>query len=170
MFATAGSEFCKRACFFAGLLLAALLGFPGAFAGESSADKKLVEDIDGVLDKQCDAWNAGDLDGFMSVYENSDALSFSSGGKTIWGYKALSERYRQKYGQKTDSMGTLHFPELKIVSLSKAHDAALAIGRWHLDRSQGSIGGVFSLVLKKQGKDWKIVHDHTSPSPENPKD
>lgn len=132
----------------------------------SKAEQKLQEEVDTLLDAQCDAWNRGNLNDFMSAYLNSPETSFSSGGKMTWGFESLKERYNKKYGESEESMGTVHFSELKIRSLSRAHDAALALGRWHLDRKQGSVGGLFSLALEKRSGKWKIVHDHTSIDPD----
>ena len=49
-------------------------------------------------------------------------------------------------------------------------DAALVLGRWHLKRDKGDIGGVFTLVWQRFPEGWKIVHDHTSAveKPANP--
>ena len=39
-----------------------------------------------VLEHQREAWNAGDLDGFLSGYERSEALLFTSGAKIRRGF------------------------------------------------------------------------------------
>jgi hypothetical protein len=36
------------------------------------------------------------------------------------------------------------------------------LGRWHLDRDPAPVGGNFSLVFRRIGGAWVIVHDHTS--------
>src|SRR5229473_2139487 len=48
-----------------------------AFADESSATAKAA--VRKVLDDQVEAWNKGDLEGFMAGYWKSENLSFSSG-------------------------------------------------------------------------------------------
>src|SRR4029078_8218545 len=50
-----------------------------------------------VLQSQLDAWNRGDVDGFMEYYWKSDNLTFSSGGKTTRGWKAALERHKKRY-------------------------------------------------------------------------
>jgi ketosteroid isomerase-like protein len=41
-------------------------------------------------------------------------------------------------------------------------DAVLVLGHWHLTRTKGDVGGVFSLVWQRFPEGWRIVHDHTS--------
>ena len=43
------------------------------------ADEK---EIAAILQKQTDAWNRQDIDGFMQTYWKSEELTFSSGGTT----------------------------------------------------------------------------------------
>ena len=57
-------------------------------------------------------------------------------------------------------MGELVFSELDIQPLGA--DAALAMGRWRIKREGDSPSGAFSLVFRKHGGTWQIVHDHTS--------
>src|SRR5271163_1999115 len=61
--------------------------------------------------------------------------------------------------------GYWHSPELTFSGssgVSRGWDGALALGRWHLKRDKGDIGGVFSLVWQRFPDGWKIIHDHTS--------
>lgn len=107
------------------------------------------------------AWNRGDLDAFMGDYLRSDQVTFTSGGKVLKGYEALTERYRTTYGDDRASMGRLQFSEIEVWKLGP--EAALALGRWRLMRAdKEELDGVFSLVLTKKGGKWKILHDHTS--------
>jgi ketosteroid isomerase-like protein len=101
----------------------------------------------------------------MAHYLKSDELSFSSGGSTTYGWAATRDRYKQRYPSR-GRMGHLTFSELEIHPLDRG--AALALGRWHLNREPDSAGGNFSLVLRRIGGRWVIVHDHTSVSPPPP--
>lgn len=114
-----------------------------------------------VLQTQADAWNAGNLDQFMSVYVKSPNISFVSSDGELHGYDELESRYRKKYGTKRDTMGTLTFSELHIDALGESN--ALCVGHWHLVRAgQHPMQGIFSLVFTKTNGMWKIIHDHTS--------
>jgi ketosteroid isomerase-like protein len=111
------------------------------------------------LDDQTDAWNQVDIDRFMRHYWKSDQLSFSSEGKTLRGWNATMQRYRKRYPTPED-MGTLRFSELEVQPLGPT--AGLVLGRWHLTRSGQDLEGNFSLVFRRIGGCWQIVHDHTS--------
>ena len=56
-------------------------------------------------------------------------------------------------------MGHLTFSELEPRKLGDA--AALVLGRWDLDRGD-PVGGVFTLVFRRESRRWVILHDHTS--------
>jgi beta-aspartyl-peptidase (threonine type) len=115
--------------------------------------------ITSMLQLQAKAWNAGDLERFMEHYWKSDELTFSSGGQTNRGWQSTLDRYRERYPT-IEKMGRLTFDQLEIHPLGD--DSALVLGRWHLVRDDDSVGGNFSLVVRKIDGRWVIVHDHTS--------
>ena len=115
--------------------------------------------IRNVLERQAAAWNAGDLEAFMAPYWHSSKLTFSSGGRVTRGWSATLANFRRRYPTR-EAMGRLTLVgDLEITELGK--DAALVLGRWRLERDE-PLGGVFTLVLRKQAGRWVIVHDHTS--------
>ena len=118
------------------------------------------EAIREVLRRQVDAWNAGDLEGFMAGYAQTDSLRFASGGVVRRGWQATLERYQQTYPDRA-AMGTLAFSDLDVRVLSE--EAAYVFGRWQLTRAEDALGGLFTLVFARQPDGaWRIVHDHTS--------
>jgi ketosteroid isomerase-like protein len=112
-----------------------------------------------ILERQAEAWNRGDIDGFMQDYWQSEELTFSSGGQTRQGWTATRERYRANYPTRAE-MGTLRFTVNQTQMLGT--DAGLVLGQWDLARASGPIGGNFSLVFRRIDGRWVIVHDHTS--------
>lgn len=118
--------------------------------------------IRAVLDAQTEAWNKGDLEGFMKGYWRSPQLTFYSAGNKRAGYDAVLERYRQTYKSEGKEMGKVAFSNVEVELLSKK--AAVVRGRWDLTLSGGKkMGGLYTLIMrhfKKEG--WKIIHDHTS--------
>ncbi|HET9804958.1 MAG TPA: nuclear transport factor 2 family protein [Candidatus Acidoferrum sp.] len=118
-----------------------------------------------LLAKQQAAWNAGDVDAFLLGYWDSKELTFSGSGGITRGFAGVRERYRKSYPDR-QAMGELDFSDLEVRELGA--DAALVLGHWHLKRSRGDVGGVFSLVFQRFPEGWRIIHDHTSvvtPSP-----
>lgn len=116
------------------------------------------DEIPRMLERQAQAWNAGDIDAFMVPYWHSPDLTFSSGGKVTRGWQATRDRYNQRYPTR-EAMGRLTFSDIEVTQ--PGADVALVLGRWRLERAE-PIGGGFSLVLRKVNGSWVIVHDHTS--------
>jgi beta-aspartyl-peptidase (threonine type) len=120
-------------------------------------DEKAVR---AVLDAQVAAWNKGDLDGFMAGYWNDDRLFYISGAKSVEGFKGLKERYQKAYQGEGKEMGKLTFSELHVESFGP--DAALVRGKWEVKMTKETVGGWFTLAMRKFPDGWKVVHDHTS--------
>jgi beta-aspartyl-peptidase (threonine type) len=121
-----------------------------------------AEQIRAVLDRQVEAWNRRDLEGYMSGYWRSPELTFYSGGTLTSGWDATLERYRRSYQSEGREMGHLEFSELKIEMLGP--QSAYVRGRWRLKMSSSEPGGLFTLIFRNLAGGWKIVHDHTGSS------
>lgn len=115
--------------------------------------------INAVLQAQQAAWNRGDVDAFLVGYWQSPDLTFSGSNGVSRGWDGVLARYKKNYPNR-EAMGELTFSELESRFLGP--DAALVLGRWHLKRDMGDIGGVFTLVWQRFPEGWKIIHDHTS--------
>ncbi len=116
-------------------------------------------EIRAVLQAQAEAWNRGDLDGYMNGYARGNATVFVSGDTLTRGWKIVRDRYARKYNSR-EKMGTLSFSEVNVTTLSA--DTALVAGRWKLIRSDDQPHGRFTLLFRRTGEGWRIVHDHTS--------
>ena len=118
-------------------------------------------DVVKVLTAQEGAWNNGDLNGYASGYKNSpDDLFISQ--QVIHGFDPWLADERHAYPNKA-AMGTLSFSGIEPHLLDPHY--AVVLGRYHLDRSKkagGAADGMFSLVLEKTDKGWKIIVDHTT--------
>lgn len=115
--------------------------------------------IRSVLHAQQDAWNRGDIDGFMNGYARSASTVFISEDTIRRGWQTVRVRYRKKYSSRA-KMGTLTFSDLEITLLSS--DSAVASGRWKLKRAKDQPHGRFTLILRRLPEGWRIVYDHTS--------
>ncbi|MGI9103001.1 MAG: YybH family protein [Terriglobales bacterium] len=122
------------------------------------ADKTAIRQL---LAGQVDAWNRGDLEGFMAGYWKSPELTFFSGNTITRGWQPTMERYRNRYQGEGKEMGKLDFFDLQIEML--APDAAFVRGHWHLEMKDGKTPeGLFTVMLRKLPAGWRIVHDHSS--------
>src|SRR5438094_1632090 len=121
-----------------------------------------VAEIRSILRAQQDAWNRGDIDGFMNGYARSASTVFISEDSIRRGWETVRARYRQKYSDRA-KMGILSFSDIEINLLSS--DAAVVVGRWKLERAKDRPYGRFTLIFRRLPAGWRIVHDHTSAAP-----
>jgi ketosteroid isomerase-like protein len=120
---------------------------------------KTIAAIRAVLDAQRDAWNRGDIEGYMDGYQRSDLTVFVSGDNLTRGWQTVLDRYKKNYNTR-EKMGTLTFSDLEITLIGK--ESAAVLGRWHLKRASDEPHGRFTLIFRKTKQGWKIIHDHTS--------
>jgi uncharacterized protein (TIGR02246 family) len=135
-----------------------------ASAGACSASPADVTSaVRAVLDAQVEAWNRGDLEGFMAGYWRSPDLVFCSGATVTKGWEETLARYRKRYQSEGREMGRLRFDGIEVIPLGE--DAALARGAWRLTMRDGhEPHGLFTLLVRRLDGAWRIVHDHTSPA------
>jgi ketosteroid isomerase-like protein len=129
------------------------------FAQSEKESATIEQSILEVMTNQAAAWNAGNLEGFMLGYWNSDQLVFVSGDKVTRGWQATLDNYKKSYDSRA-KMGTLTFSDLDVTVFSK--DAASVLGSWSLAREKDNPKGKFTLLFRKIKGNWRIVHDHTS--------
>ena len=125
----------------------------------SARTPNAVVQIRSILRAQQDAWNRGDIDGFMNGYARSASTVFISEDSVRRGWETVRARYRRKYSDRA-KMGTLSFSDIEINLLSS--DAAVVLGRWRLERAKDRPHGCFTLIFRRLPEGWRIVHDHTS--------
>lgn len=114
--------------------------------------------IKNLLLRQRDDWNKGNITNFMSGYWESDSLLFI--GKSISnGYQKTLDNYKKDYPD-TAAMGHLDFEFVEFRKLSPEY--YFVIGKWHLKRSVGDIGGAYTLLFRNIKGKWTIVVDHSS--------
>ncbi len=121
-----------------------------------------------MLERSVDAWNSGDLDAFMSDYSSASTTSFMTADGPVYGREQIKAGYEPVFaaGAQRDS---LRFEDLNIRQLPPL--IGIVTGRYILHRDeQVTATGWFTIVLRRMGDGWRIVHDHSSPSPlpENP--
>jgi ketosteroid isomerase-like protein len=119
------------------------------------------QQIGAVLRQQVEAWNHGDLKGYMAGYWNSPDLTFFSGGTITKGWQSTLDRYRKRYQSGGREMGKLDFSETSVEMLGP--ESAVARGRWRLAMKNGQQPkGLFTVIFRKFPDGWRIIHDHSS--------
>ena len=145
-----------------GLAIACYVLASISVSGAAQQTETAIAQIRSVLQAQQDAWNRGDIDGFMNGYARSPSTVFVSEDTIRRGWQTVRDRYKKKYPSRT-KMGTLKFSDLEITPLSPG--SAVATGRWKLKRANDQPHGRFTLILKHLPEGWRIVHDQTSAAP-----
>lgn len=137
------------------LLIILLLASQTLVHGQTKDEQAIYN----LLNKQSKAWNAGDIEGFMKGYWKNDSLLFIGKSGPKYGYNATLENYKKSYPDAA-TMGKLTFDILQVKRLSAVYFSV--VGKWHLARSVGDVQGHFTLLVRRIGKQWLIVSDHSS--------
>lgn len=112
-----------------------------------------------ILAAQTSEWNKGNLESFMKGYWESDSLLFIGKNGITYGWQKTLDNYKKMYPD-TAAMGKLNFELVTVKRLSK--DYFFVVGKWHLTRNIGNIGGAYTLLFRKIKNQWVIVTDHSS--------
>ena len=133
--------------------------FPLLLCFFAQAQTKDELEVRAVLASQTEAWNAGNIEGFMQGYWQSDSLMFIGKSGPTYGWDNTLKNYKRSYPD-ADAMGKLDFELISMKRLSVLYYSV--VGKWHLKRTKDDIGGAFTLLFKKIKGKWVIVQDHSS--------
>lgn len=122
------------------------------------------QEIKAVFDRLVEGIRQLDAEKVMSVYEKSDRiLFFNNNGTVTIGWDNMLNNRRQLYA-KTKNV-TLEITGLRIEMLSP--QSAYLTCKWKQSQEyEGkleSASGRMTLIFRRIGNDWKVVHLHTSP-------
>lgn len=119
--------------------------------------------VQAALDASAAAWSAGDLDRFMTLYEDSLETVYIGGGHVVRGYSAIRDMYASRFGGgSAAAMGQLSLEILDFRLPDRNH--AFVVGRFHLHReaaSGGDASGLTTLLLHRTSDGWRIIADHS---------
>jgi ketosteroid isomerase-like protein len=130
------------------------------FAACSTVNEALVEkEVIAEFRASEQAWNEGSIDGFMRSYLRSGTLRFAGHDRYTLGWEKVLANYKKGYPDR-EAMGKLTFSDVHVTVLSA--DAALVFGRWQVEKKEETSEGLYTLLFRKTGDGWRIVHDHTT--------
>lgn len=160
----------------AALVLAALLLSTAGLVGceiepaqnaelrRAEAEADLRGRVQEMLQASAAGWNRGDLEAFMAPYARGPETTYVGGTGLRVGYEAVRERYAPLF-QPGAARDSLRFRGLRVRSIDS--DVAVGVARWELHDGEEVTGaGPFTLVLRRTGDEWRIVHDHSSSDPD----
>lgn len=123
----------------------------------------LEASVAAMLESSASAWNEGDLDGFMATYADAATTSFMTLEGPVYGTEQIRAGYAPAFepGAPRDSA---RFEDLTVRQLPPL--IGLATARYVLYQGeQVTSTGWFTLVLRRVGDGWRVIHDHSSESP-----
>lgn len=129
-------------------------------AATTASDKGVRDAFDRLIEgiKQVDAEKV------MSVYQNSDRiLFFNNNGSATIGWETMKKNRETSYANTSNV--SLETTGVRVEMLGR--DAAYVTCKWKQQQEYNgkleSASGRMTLVFRLIGKDWKVVHLHTSP-------
>ena len=145
----------KRVLYICAILLCAC-------AGVASAQK--TDDAEALIQRELDdmlaAWNRDDLQAHVKAYADSATWTTSNG--LLHGKAAITETLTKAFLRGSDLLGDLSFGKSEFRRLSA--DVMMTNGSFKVAGLPGGkdINGQSTLIWKRTGGRWQIVHDHSS--------
>lgn len=142
------------------LLLVLLLPALTGCRFETGEEENIEESIEAMLRRSADAWNAGDLDGFMDAFADGASTSHLTPDGPVYGRAAIRAHLATRFapGAARDS---LRLEDLTVRPLPPL--IGIVTGRYVLSGEGAETSrGWFTVVVRRAGEGWRIVHDHSS--------
>ena len=113
-------------------------------------------EIKKVMSEQENAWNNGDLDGFMQGYWKNDQLKFISKNGVTYGWQNIYNNYKKSYPNK-ETMGTLTFDIISIEPLGYMRGRTFTDTLIIADEMQNSTPNQMKMLLTRIGEGTKLI-------------
>lgn len=132
-----------------------------AAAAQAAADEKAVK---AVFDELLDGIRNSDVDKVTGAYWKSpQTLYFNNNGSVTTGWDDDRKNREARYPKISNVR--IETKNVRVTVLGR--DGALLTCQWkqtqEFEANAESASGRMTLVFKKIGKEWKIIHLHTSP-------
>lgn len=152
-------------------VISLIMAFTLSAAGQKTVAAKPdpAKGVREAFDRLTDGIRQLDADKVMAVYENSPKLLiFNNNGSATIGWDNVKSNVTSSYAKLANV--TLDITGLRVEMLGKT--SAYVTCKWkQTQENEGKLedaSGRMSLVFRLIGKDWKIVHRHTSPDNPGP--
>ena len=152
--------------------IVALIAAGGAFAQKGAAAKTVADpakDVKAAFERLADGIRQNDAAKVMDAYEKSDKLLiFNNNGTATIGWDTIKSNVESRFAKTKNT--SLEITGLTVEMLGKT--AAYVRCKWtQSDEYDGQLetsSGRMTLVYRLIGKDWKVIHRHTSPDKPGP--
>lgn len=145
-------------------LLLFVCSVPSLAQKAAAAKADPTKDVKAAFDRLIEGIKQVDANKVMSVYDDSDrTLFFNNNGTATLGWETMKKNREAAYA-KTKNV-SLDVTGLRVEMLGPS--AAYVTCKWKQSQEYEdkleSASGRMTLIFRKIGKDWKVVHLHTSP-------
>ncbi|MGD8867999.1 MAG: nuclear transport factor 2 family protein [Gemmatimonadales bacterium] len=148
-------------CLVAVLILMAAVGCDRSAERDEPVDPAALRvAVDHLLTRSEEAWNAGDLEGFVGWYKRGSETTFLGSTGLTHGWEAIRNRYAGRF-QPGAARDSLRFEDLETRPL--APSVGLATARYVLFQDDSvTATGVFTLIVERTPDGWRIIHDQSN--------
>ena len=125
---------------------------------ETIREEDVDVSIEAMLRSIADSWNAGDLDGVMAFYADGSGTALVTPEGPVYGREAIRAVYAPWFdgGVRRER---IRFEDVGVRSLPPL--VGIVTGRRVPQAgSRDPSAGWFTLVVRRVGDGWRIVHDH----------
>lgn len=142
-------------------LLCALLLGACASTGSRPRSQDVPQHLVQLMNESAEAWNRGDLNGFLFTYADDPQTVFMGNPPTL-GLGEIRARYQRTYFKDGRPRDQLAFDELVTRMLGDDH--ALMRGRCILTNPADNSKTYcrYTLIWERRPEGWRIIHDHSS--------
>jgi ketosteroid isomerase-like protein len=123
-----------------------------------------AKDVRAAFDRLVEGIKEANAEKVMSVYENTDrTLFFNYNGTATIGWQNMMDNRKSSYADRTNVNLEPTGVRVEILSPTSAYVSCKWKQTQEYKGELESSTGRMTLIFKKIGKDWKVVHLHTSP-------
>ncbi len=137
----------------------------GTKASKAVALAKAKEaEVKAAFEKLADGIRERDADKVMSVYNNDPkTLFFNYNGTATIGWDNMNANRKASYAKRENVTLEITGLRVEILSVTSAYVSCKWKQTQEFEGNLEQSSGRMTLVFKQIGKDWKVVHLHTSP-------
>ena len=117
-----------------------------------------TQEVQAAFTGWTDRWNAGDLEGYLTAYADSDQTRYCAGSKVIRGKENIAAHYRER-----GTSGHLSVVHFEAEAMGDSFNDGLVFGQFELVVEDGTRHtGAFTVHVRKIKGLWRILSDHSA--------
>lgn len=126
--------------------------------------KKKEKEVKTTFDRLVEGINQVDAEKVMSVYhKNPRTLFFNYNGSATIGWENMNSNRKSSYANRSNVNLEITGLRVEILSPTSAYVSCKWKQTQEYKKQLEQSTGRMTLIFKKFGKDWKVLHLHTSP-------